>query len=115
METVSRFIQGVFPFQGTGLNRPQPLAAELAYSVPFDKRAQPIYLRAGNSCDELVYVLVTRDGKPMRYFPIGAKADVHVPLAVVEDLLPETKVEVLFAAPEGATGIIVLDIGIMEI
>ncbi len=56
-----------------------------------------------------------RDGKPMRYFPIGAKADVHVPLAVVEDIFPESKLEVLFAAPAGSAGHLVLDIGMLEI
>ena len=42
-----------------------------------------------------------RDGKPMRIFPIGAKAAMHVPLAVVEDLMPDSKVEVFVAAPAG--------------
>jgi hypothetical protein len=56
-----------------------------------------------------------RDGKPMRYFPIGAKCGVHVPLAVVEDLFPETKLEVLLAAPVGASGYLVLDIGLLEV
>jgi hypothetical protein len=51
----------------------------------------------------------------MRYFPIGAKAVTHVPLAVVEDLFPETKLEIFFAAPEGMAGMLVLDIGLMEI
>ena len=39
----------------------------------------------------------------------------HVSLAVVEDLLPDTKIEVLIAAPEDVAGTIVLDIGFMEI
>ena len=57
----------------------------------------------------------TKNGAPMRYFPIGAKASVHVPLAVVEDLFPDTKLEIFFAAPEGSAGTVVLDIGLMEI
>jgi hypothetical protein len=48
MEAVPRFLQGLFPF----------------------KRAQLIYLRAGNSSGELVYLLLTRDGKPMRSVPV---------------------------------------------
>jgi len=38
-----------------------------------------------------------------------------VPLAVVEDLFPDTKLEIFFAAPEGSAGTVVLDIGLMEI
>ena len=45
-----------------------------------------MYFRGGNTTDELVCVVLVRDGAPMRYFPIGAKSDVHVPLRVVEDL-----------------------------
>ena len=52
-----------------------------------------------------------RDGVPMRYFPIGAKADVHVPLRVVEDLEGGTAVELYLAAPEGLTGSVVVDVG----
>ncbi len=48
-------------------------------------------------------------------FPIGAKAGIHVPLAVVEDLQPDTRIEVFFGAAEGVSGTIVLDLGIIEI
>ena len=51
---------------------------------------QTVYFRGGNSLDELVCVVLMRDGVPMRYFPIAAKGDVHVPLRVVEDLAPGT-------------------------
>jgi hypothetical protein len=56
-----------------------------------------------------------RDGRPMRYFPIAAKGAEHVPLAVVEDISPETRLEVFFAAPSGAQGTLVIDIGMLEI
>jgi hypothetical protein len=51
----------------------------------------------------------------MRYFAVGARAGTHVPLAVVEDLCPETKLELLFGAPAGATGYVVIDVGLVEI
>ena len=89
--------------------------AGCGYGAEPDKRAQFIYLRAGNSSDELVYVQLLRDGKPMRLFPIGAKQGVHIPLAVVEDLFPETKLEVACGAPKGSLGSLVLDIGLLEI
>ena len=109
-----KFIQGVFPFQGMGLAMPRPLKPETIYKVPVDKRSQLIYFRAGNAAPELIYFVITRDGSAMRYFPVGAKSSIHIPLAVVEDLHPGTLIEVLIAAPEGLTGEALLDIGFME-
>ncbi|MGI4951544.1 MAG: hypothetical protein ACRYGM_07040 [Janthinobacterium lividum] len=114
METTPHFINGVHSFTGAGLEAPMPLAG-LRYAVPADKRAQPIYFRAGNSSAEMVAVMLMRDGKPMRTFPIGAKGAVHVPLAVVEDLFPDSVIEVFVAAPSGVTGQLVLDIGFLEV
>ena len=82
---------------------------------PGDRRAQMIYFRGGNSASEMVVVVLTRDGKPMRTFPIGAKGAVHVPLVVVEDLEPETRLELLVAAPSGTGGTLALDVGLVEI
>ena len=65
--------------------------------------------------DELIYVVLMRDGDPMRYFPLGAKADSHVPLRVVEDLLSDTRLEVHMAAPEASSGFAVIDIGLVEV
>jgi hypothetical protein len=113
IESTPIFLQGIFPFDGAGYAAPKPLG--LSYTVPSDKRSQLIYIRAGNSCSEMVTVVLTRDGKLMRYFPVGAKADSHVALAVVEDLEPEQKIEILLAAPEGFGGTIVLDLGLIEI
>jgi hypothetical protein len=109
------FLQGVYPFEGVGLQNPTAFQPAVAYRVPFDKRSQLIYFRAGNSSDELIYVLFKRDGKTFRYFPIGAKDATHVSLAVVEDLQPETVLDVLVAAAPGSKGLVVLDIGLMEI
>jgi hypothetical protein len=114
MNPKPRFIQGTFSFTGRGLSSPRPLDDAARYAVPADKRAQLIYMRGGNSSDSLICLVLTRDGKPMRYFPIGAKASVHVPLAVVEDIFPESKLEVLVAAPEGVSGTAIVDIGLLE-
>ena len=115
METTPRFLNGVFAFAGAGLENAAPLSAGLAYTVPSDKRAQLIYFRGGNSADAMVSVSLVLDGKPIRLFPIGAKGAVHVPLAVVEDLYPDSKVDVFVSAPEGVSGQVVLDIGLVEI
>jgi len=114
MEPKPRFIHGVYGFEGKGLEAPFLLDARAVYTVPRDKRAQLIYLR-GNSSDEMIYLTLVRDGKAMRYFPIGAKAGMHVPLAVVEDLFPESKLEVFIAAPKGTSGAVVIDFGIIEV
>ncbi len=115
METTPRFLQGIFPFTGKGYDTSAMLGTTLAYTVPGDRRSQLIYFRAGNSSAELVVVTMLRDGKPMRLFPIGAKDAVHVSLAVVEDLMPDTKIEVVVGAPSGVSGDIVLDVGLLEI
>jgi assimilatory nitrate reductase catalytic subunit len=110
-----RFLQGVFPITGEGLSKPGPIDAALRYTVPGGLSAQALYFRGGNSTDELIYVLLVRDGEPMRWFPIGAKSDVHVPLRVVEDLPGGTVVELHAAAPEGVSGELVVDLGMVEV
>jgi hypothetical protein len=110
-----RFIHGVFSFKGRGLASFSALDEKARYTVPRDKRAQLIYVRGGNSSDGLICLTLTRDGKPMRFFPIGAKASIHVPLAVVEDIFPESKLEVLVSAPEGVQGAVVIDFGLLEV
>jgi hypothetical protein len=115
MEATPRFLRSVHPFKGIGYDTPAPIDSGLTYVVPSDKRAQLIYLRAGNSSAELINLVLLCDGKIMRYFPIGAKSSQHVPLVVVEDLSPDTRLEVLLAAPAGAVGHLVVDIGLHEI
>jgi hypothetical protein len=115
MLSTSRFIHGVFAFEGRGFDTPHSFGTKASYAVAPDKRAQLIYFRAGNSSPELVNLSLLRDGKVMRHFPIGAKSSVHVPLAVVEDLSPETKLEVVLAAPEKSSGFVVIDVGLIEI
>ena len=83
--------------------------------VPDGTVAQALYFRGGNTTDELVTVVLMRDGVPMRYFPIGAKSDVHVPLRVVEDLEGGTAVELYLAAPDGLAGTVVVDLGLVEV
>jgi assimilatory nitrate reductase catalytic subunit len=115
VKSTPRFLQGVFPITGEGLAKPGPVDAALRYTVPAGASAQALYFRGGNSTAELVYVLLVRDGEPMRWFPIGAKGDVHVPLRVVEDLPGGTVVELHAAAPEGVTGELVVDLGLVEV
>jgi hypothetical protein len=110
-----KFIQGVYAFHGEGLERPVPLQPMVRYTVPRDKRAQFIYLRAGNPSPELVYLLLNRDGKPMRYFPVAAKGAVHVPLAIVEDIAPESVIELAVGAPKDMHASVVVDLGLMEV
>ena len=50
----------------------------------------------------------------MRYFPIGAKCDVHVPLRVVEDIDGGSVIELHVAAPDGVRAFVVVDLGMVE-
>jgi hypothetical protein len=115
MSSTPKFIQGVYPFKGAGLDTPKPFGPRAVYQVPSYKRAQLIYVRVGNSSPELVTLLFTRDSRALRYFPVGAKSAYHVSLAVTEDLFPESEIELLLAAPEDLEGSIVVDFGLMEI
>jgi len=110
-----RMLQGVFSFTGQGLDAPFPLDEALTYVVPAGRRAQLIYFRSGNSCDELICLILMRGGAPMRYFPVGARGAGHTALSVVEDILPNTCLQIYLAAPEGARGTVVVDVGLVEI
>ncbi|HEY1756579.1 MAG TPA: hypothetical protein VGG72_14350 [Bryobacteraceae bacterium] len=109
------FIQGLFEFEGRGLATPVSFPIPAIYKVPSDKRAQTVYFRAGNAAGEMIYLVLTRSGQAMRYFPVGAKGSIHIALAVLEDLSPGSTMEVLIAAPQGTKSALVLDVGFMEI
>jgi hypothetical protein len=114
-DSVPLFLQGVFAFEGQGLDAPSLLDESLRYTVPAGASTQPVYFRGGNSSEEMVYVVLVRDGAPMRYFPLAAKGSTHVSLRVVEDLQADTVLEVFLAAPKGVTGTVVVDTGLVEI
>ncbi len=114
IDSEPKFIQGAMSFTGAGYNKAVPLESA-NFVVASDRRAQPLYFRGGNSGAEMITVVLMRSGKPMRYFPIGAKAGTHVQLAVVEDLEPETKLELVVLAPEGLSGTVIVDLGLVEI
>jgi assimilatory nitrate reductase catalytic subunit len=114
MITQNRFLQGVYPFEGAGLDKPVPIHADLSYLVPDGVISQALYFRGGNTTDELITVVLMRDGVPMRYFPIGARSDVHVPLRVVEDIEGGSVVELQLIAPLGVAGHLVVDLGLVE-
>ncbi len=115
VKSTPRFLQGVYPITGEGLSKPGPVDPAVRYTVPSGCSAQALYFRGGNSTGELVYVLLLCDGEPMRWFPIGARGDTHVPLRVVEDLPGGSVIELHAAAPEGVTGELVLDLGLVEV
>ena len=49
MHTTPRFLQGVFGFEGKGLDRPVPLDGSLSYVVPAGVVTQPVYFRGGTT------------------------------------------------------------------
>lgn len=114
MISQNRFLQGIFPFEGAGLDKPVPISPHLSHVVPDGVVSQALYFRGGNSCEEMVTVVLMRDGVPMRYFPMGAKDGVHVPLRVVEDIQGGSVVELQLLAPTGVTGTVVIDLGLVE-
>ncbi len=109
-----RFFQGVYPFAGRGFFEVGPLNDALCYVVPVGTKAEVIYVRAGNLSDDLIYLALCVNGLPVRYFPVGPKADFHVPLSISESYPAGTKIEVGFAAPRGLSGAVVVDVGLLE-
>ena len=109
-----RFLQGVYPFAGRGFFDVGPLNDALCYVVPKDAKAEVIYFRAGNLSDDLLYLALCVNSLPVRYFPVGPKADFHVPLSIIETYPAGARIEIGFAAPRGLTGSVVVDVGILE-
>ena len=114
MITKNLFLQGIYHFQGVGMEKPVPLHSELSHYVPDGVINQALYFRGGNSSSELIAVVLMRNGVPMRYFPIGARNEVHVPLRVMEDIDGGSVIELYLAAPEGVHGSVVIDLGMVE-
>ena len=112
-ESTPRILVGTHAFTGAGYDT--PVALGVSYTVPADRRAQTVYFRGGNSTGEMVTVVLARDGVPMRSFPIGAKDGVHIPLVVVEDLQPDTRLALHVLAPAGISGTLTVDMGFVEI
>ena len=115
MMTQSRFLQGAYEFEGQGLAKPALLDPALTYTVPEGSTGQVLYVRAGNSSDELATVVLVFDGAPARWLPVGARSDMHVSLRVVDDLLSGSTVEIHHSAPDGASGTLVVDLGLVEV
>ena len=110
-----RFLQGVFPFVGHGLFQVGVLDESLGYTVPPHTEAEVLYVRLGSSADDLVYVVLLADDRPIRYFPVGPRSDVHVPLALIEGHPAPTRLSVGYAAPSGVSGTLIVDVGIVEV
>lgn len=109
-----RFLQGVYPFLGRGIVELASINHDLSYEVPEGCTAEVLYARAGNSSDQFIYLALVANGKPIRYFPLAPSAHEHVPLAIVETHPAGTTLEVWIGAPKSSTGIVVVDVGIVE-
>ncbi len=114
MISTHTFLQGIYPFAGSGLTVFDPIGDGLTHPVPDGRICQALYFRGGNDTDELIVVALLRDGEVRRLFPIGARSSVHVPLRVVEDVEGGSVLELRLAAPSGLSGTAVIDLGLVE-
>jgi len=110
-----RFLQGRFAFKGEGFEALTDIDDMPSLTVPPGATLQAVYFRGGNSSDELVTVALLRDGDPVRYLPIGARNGTHVALRLVEDFLEGAELTLKLSAPAGASGTVVIDLGLVEI
>ena len=87
MHTKNRFLQGIYPVRRGRHRQARPAGARAELRrARRHRRARRCTSAAATPPTSLITVVLMRDGVPMRYFPIGAKSDVHVPLRVVEDI-----------------------------
>ncbi|MFI7583230.1 molybdopterin oxidoreductase [Kocuria sp. M1N1S27] len=114
MSSQNLFLQGIYAFEGAGLDSPATIHEDLAHDVPDGVVNQPLYFRGGNTSSELVTVVLLRDGRPVRWFPMSAKGSVNVPLRVVEDVDGGSRIELGLFAPVGVRGSVVVDLGMVE-
>ena len=108
-------LQGVYPFAGRGVQDARPINDELRYTVPGGHTAEVLYVRAGNHSDDLIYLTLIVDDKAVRYFPIGPKAHIHIPLVIVDPHPAGSVIDIGLGAPRGISGSVVVDVGVFEI
>ncbi len=63
--SIPRFLQGVFHFEGRGLDLPEPLHDSLRYTVPPGASTQPVYFRGGNSAEEMICLTLVVTAQPV--------------------------------------------------
>lgn len=112
--STARFLQGRFPFTGAGFETLSPIDDTMRITVPAGKTLQAVYFRGGNSSDELATVALVHNGSPVRYFSVGARDGIHIPLRLVEDFESGDVLELQVTAPDGAGGSLVIDLGLVE-
>jgi RNA polymerase sigma factor (sigma-70 family) len=100
------FLQGVFAFEATGLNKPELLSPKLSYTVPKGCVAGLRYLRVGVQCDSLVCISTFVNGDLHRLIPVAANSTVHISLAIVEPLIAGSQIEIHVASDSPGTAII---------
>jgi hypothetical protein len=110
-----QFIQGTFPFIGAGITERIPLSHEAEYLVPEGCQAEVLYVRAGNHSNEIIYLTLCANSRPIRYFPLGKSEAMHIPLAIIEPHDAGTKLTIEISAVRGESGVVILDIGLLEV
>ena len=113
MDPKPAFLQGTYKFKGDGLETPVSLYGA-SYTVPQNSRAQLVYFRAGQSSEDTINLILLKDEKTMRLFPLGMKSAMHFPLAIQEYLPAGSQLELKVAAPPGLVGSVFVDLGFME-
>ena len=116
MPSKNRFLQGIFEFQGLGIDKPAPLDDSLVYVVPDGSIAQALYFRGGNTSDELVAVVLMKDGVADALLPDrcqGRRARTTAGGARTSKAAPRSSC----TSPlrQGLTGSVVVDVGLVEV
>jgi RNA polymerase sigma factor (sigma-70 family) len=105
-------LQGIFPFEATGLESPQLLSPKLRYIVPAGHVAGIRFVRVGAICDAMVCLSTVVNGLTHRLVPVAANQSVHIPFAIVEPLVAGSEIEIHIAS--NAPGTVIIDVGCLQ-
>ena len=111
----TRFLQGIFDFEGRGLHEPFLLDRRLSYTVPAGNEAQFVYFRGGNSSSELVCAIVMRDASRCATSRSARPGRQRTSRCASSRTCSPRRRSMHLAAPAGASGQIVIDVGLVEI
>jgi len=105
-------LRGIVPYKGKGLGEFLSLGFKAWTTVRRGTRIA--YLNVGHSGSEMIVVEAKGDFTGLHFHPIGPKGAMHVAYAPESTPATYAHFELKLAAPLGAEGVLVFDVGLVE-
>ena len=112
MESKTTILRGIVPYKGKGLGEFLTLGFKAWTTVRRGTRIA--YVHAGHSGSEMVVLEAKGDFTGLHFYPIAPKGAVHVSHAPDSTPANYAHFEIKLAAPLGAEGNLVFDVGLVE-